>query len=91
MISLDNVYSSDEFLEFVKRIQKSIDDKELEFVIEPKIDGLGVSLIYEDGVFVRGATRGDGEVGEDITSNLKTINSIPLIIENDKNYRFQTL
>lgn len=79
MLSLDNVMDEEEFLEFDKRVKKFLDsDKELEYVAEPKWDGLSVELIYEKGVFVRGATRGDGVTGEDVTQNLKTIRSIPL-------------
>ena len=61
-----------------------MEDSELRYVTEPKIDGLAVSLVYEDGLFVRGATRGDGEVGEDVTANLRTIKSIPLSISTTK-------
>ncbi len=77
MGSLTDVFSFDELRDFTDRI-----DIELgvvtEYSVEPKIDGLSVSLIYRDGIFVKGATRGDGEVGEDVTENLKTIKSIPL-------------
>ena len=52
--------------------------REIEYVTEPKVDGLAMSLVYENGVFVRGATRGDGEIGEEITQNLKTIGAVPL-------------
>src|SRR5207237_1939380 len=61
--------------------REGIEDVAFEFVAEPKIDGLAISLHYEDGVFVRGATRGNGEVGEDVTHNLRTIPSIPLRID----------
>src|SRR5680860_1779069 len=61
--------------------REGIDDPAFEFVAEPKIDGLAISLVYRDGVLERGATRGNGEVGEDVTHNLRTIPSIPLRIE----------
>lgn len=83
MQSLDNSYSIEEIMDFDKRIRKLIGD-ELEYVVEPKIDGLSVSLQYENGVFIKGATRGNGVVGEDITQNLKTIKTIPLTISDKK-------
>lgn len=82
MMSLGNAFSTDELHDFVRRIHNLIDGQ-VEFVCELKIDGLAVSLIYEDGKFVRGATRGDGTVGEDITSNLRTIRSVPLSIQEE--------
>lgn len=89
MLSLDNTYSQEELVEFDKRVRKLLDadrdvrapDQEIEYVAELKLDGLGVALIYENGGFVRGATRGDGRSGEDVTGNLKTIRSIPLVLE----------
>ena len=77
MGSLTDVFSYDELRDFTDRISATLGD-DVEYSVEPKIDGLSVSLIYENGLFVRGATRGDGEVGEDVTENLKTIKSIPL-------------
>jgi len=82
MLSLDNTYNFDELREFHKRVLKKI--PECEYVVEPKIDGLGVALVYEDGKFIRGATRGDGKVGEDVSFNLKTIRSIPLTIVDER-------
>jgi len=76
MLSLDNAYSHDELREFDDRVKKTITD--YEYICEPKIDGVSIALIYENGLFVRGATRGDGIKGDDITSNLRTIRSIPL-------------
>lgn len=76
MLSLDNAYSYDELREFDERVKKNITN--VEYICEPKIDGASVALIYENGVFIRGATRGDGIQGDDITSNLRTIRSIPL-------------
>ena len=77
MQSLNDVFSFDEFLAFDKRITNDLNE-EYSYVAELKIDGLSVSLEYENGLFVRGSTRGDGITGEDITNNLKTINSIPM-------------
>lgn len=76
--SLDNAMDEAEVLEFVSRVQKALPGEQVEFVAEPKIDGLAVELVYENGFFVSGSTRGDGITGEDITQNLKTIRSIPL-------------
>lgn len=79
LMSLQDVFSLEELDEF---LQKILDDHpQTEFTVEPKIDGLSVALEYENGKFVRGATRGDGAVGEDVTENLKTIHSIPMTIE----------
>jgi DNA ligase (NAD+) len=82
MLSLDNAYSYDELREFDGRIKKNVSD--VEYVCEPKIDGVSISLLYENGIFVRGATRGDGQKGDDITQNLKTIRSIPLRLQGSK-------
>lgn len=78
MMSLDNTYSQDEVRQFVERVQKLLPNEKLEWVVEPKVDGLAINLRYENGVFTVGATRGDGTHGDDITANLKTIRSIPL-------------
>ncbi|MDR1378915.1 MAG: NAD-dependent DNA ligase LigA [Synergistaceae bacterium] len=77
MLSLDNVFDEDELRAFVDRLETATGEKKT-FVCEMKIDGLAVSLIYEDGIFARGATRGDGRVGEDVTENLRTIKTLPL-------------
>lgn len=77
MGSLTDVFSMDELRTFYDRVCRIIGDG-AEYSVEPKIDGLSVSLIYENGIFVRGATRGDGVIGEDVTENLRTIKSIPL-------------
>ena len=80
LISLQDVFSQDELMEF---LQKTLaNDPDSTFSVEPKIDGLSVALEYENGKFVRGATRGDGVVGEDVTENLKTIRSIPMQLSN---------
>ena len=81
MMSLDNTYSFDELAEFLQRVEKRLPEAELDWTIETKIDGLAVSLRYEKGVLVVGATRGDGVTGDDITGNLKTIRSLPLRLE----------
>lgn len=78
MLSLGNVFNYEEIEEFVNRIQGSV--KDAEFVVECKYDGLAMSLIYENGSFVRAVTRGDGLVGEDVSANIKTIQSIPMHI-----------
>src|SRR6266545_4694843 len=77
MLSLDNALSADDLREFEARITRALPGVRFEYVCEPKIDGLGVALLYERGRFTRGATRGDGRVGEDITQNLHTIKAIP--------------
>ncbi len=81
MFSMDNTYSHDELREFDERVRKNLGGSIYEYVAELKIDGVSVSLTYEDGVFVRGATRGDGQKGDDITANLRTIRAIPLRLE----------
>jgi DNA ligase (NAD+) len=86
MLSLANARSADELRAWIQRMRnhlarEGIEDPEFEFVAEPKIDGLAISLLYRDGVFERGATRGNGEIGEDVTHNLRTISSIPLRLE----------
>jgi DNA ligase (NAD+) len=83
MMSLENTYSQEEVRDFVKRVQKLLPDEKLEWVVEPKVDGVAVSLRYENGVLVTGATRGNGTEGDDITANLKTIRSVPLKIGRD--------
>src|SRR6201999_1970765 len=88
MLSLANARSEEELRAWVARMRshlarEGIEDPAFAFVCEPKIDGLAMSLLYRDGVFERGATRGDGEVGEDVTHNLRTIGAIPLRIAGD--------
>ncbi len=83
MLSLNDAFSFDEVKDWIEKMERHLrHDIKSEFFAEIKADGLAVSLIYEDGVFVRGVTRGDGAVGEDVTENLKTINAIPLKLEN---------
>jgi DNA ligase (NAD+) len=78
MLSLSNAFSDKELLDFDQRIKKNYSQQDFDYIVELKIDGLAIALVYEDGILQRGATRGDGFVGEDITQNLRTINSIPL-------------
>ena len=80
LMSLQDVFSKEELDDFLRKIIDAYPDAS--FTVEPKVDGLSVALEYENGVFVRGATRGDGTVGEDVTENLKTIRSIPMKLEN---------
>ncbi len=84
MLSLDNAFGADDLRAFDTRIRERLKTTDpLEFACEPKYDGIAISLIYENGVLVRGATRGDGETGEDITQNIKTIGTVPLKIHDD--------
>ncbi|MDZ4839269.1 MAG: NAD-dependent DNA ligase LigA [Bacteroidota bacterium] len=84
MLSLDNSYNEADILEFERRITYLTDEFNIEFTLEPKLDGSSISLVYENGQFVRGLTRGDGVIGEDITNNLKVLPSIPLRIYMEK-------
>jgi len=78
MLSLDNAFSDEELAEFDRRVRERLGVEKVEYAAEPKLDGLAVSLLYEEGVLVQGATRGDGTVGEDVTQNVRTIKSVPL-------------
>ena len=78
MMSLDNTYSQEEVRDFVVRVQKLLPGEPLEWLVEPKADGVAISLRFEDGLFTRGTTRGDGIAGDDVTANLRTIRTIPL-------------
>ena len=78
--SLQDVFSGEELMDFDRKMQESAE--KVEYLVEPKVDGLSVALEYENGVFVRGATRGDGQIGEDVTENIRTIKSIPMKLEN---------
>ena len=78
MMSLDKTYSIEELREFDSRVRKLLPNEKVEYVLEPKIDGVSISVRYEDGKLALGATRGDGTTGDDITANLKTIRAIPL-------------
>ncbi|MBI5644148.1 MAG: NAD-dependent DNA ligase LigA [Deltaproteobacteria bacterium] len=86
MLSLNNAFTAEEAVEFDARIKRSLKtgpDEKIEYAAEPKLDGLAIELIYEDGVFTKGSTRGDGYVGEDVTLNLRTVRSIPLRLKHD--------
>lgn len=83
MLSLDNAFDDEELAEFDRRVRDRLGVDSVEYAAEPKLDGLAVSLLYEDGVLKRGATRGDGSKGEDITQNVRTIHSIPLRLLGD--------
>lgn len=87
MLSLENVYSIEELKEFDKRVRKNLESSDIKYSVELKIDGVAVSLTYENAVFVKAVTRGDGLRGDDITSNLKTIKSVPLRLKmSDKEF-----
>jgi DNA ligase (NAD+) len=83
LMSLQDVFSTEELSDFLEKVRGECPDAV--FSVEPKIDGLSVALEYDNGIFVRGATRGDGNVGEDVTENLKTIPSIPMQIQDAPN------
>ena len=78
MLSLANAFDEEALRAFDRRVREALGAERVEYSVEPKFDGLAVSLAYRDGVFVQGATRGDGERGEDVTPNLRTVRSIPL-------------
>jgi len=80
MTSLDNTYSQDELRQFVDRVQRILPGEKLDWLVEPKVDGVAINLRYEQGRFTVGATRGDGITGDDITTNLRTIRSIPITL-----------
>ena len=85
MLSLENAMNSDELIAYYDRTKKGLGEiGDIQFVAEPKLDGIGVELIYQEGSLIRGLTRGDGTMGEDITQNIKTIRSIPLALRNDR-------
>src|SRR5439155_7453221 len=81
MMSLANVMTDEELAEFDVRVRRLLGDDPVTYVFEPKLDGLAVTLTYQNGRFVQGATRGDGQFGEDVTANLRTIKSVPLQLE----------
>jgi len=83
MLSLTNAYSEADVIAFDQRVRNILGDAEVEYAVEPKLDGLAISLLYENGVLVRAATRGDGSRGEDVTQNVRTIRSVPLHLQGD--------
>jgi DNA ligase (NAD+) len=84
MLSLANAFSEEDILEFQERIKRFLGSSEkIIFVAEPKIDGIAVNLIYVNGILTKGATRGDGSIGEDVTQNVRTIHTIPLRIKDE--------
>jgi DNA ligase (NAD+) len=91
MLSLDNTYSSDELREFDERVRKGagLGDEAVAYVAELKIDGLSIALTYDGGRLVRGATRGDGQRGEDVSVNVRTIRAVPLVLRNAPSHRFE--
>ena len=86
MLSLSNAFNGKELIEFDRSVKETLNTDNIEYITELKIDGLSMNLIYEEGKLIRGLTRGDGKVGEDVTANVKTIKSIPLYIENAPPY-----
>ena len=80
MLSMDNTYNADELRAFDERVAKQLGSKDYDYVIELKIDGLAISLRYEEGVLVTAATRGNGEMGDDVTANVRTIRAVPLVL-----------
>jgi len=84
MLSLNNAFTEEELVGFDRRVREGLGKDEIEYAAEPKFDGLAISLLYEGGRFARGATRGDGHTGEDVTANLRTVRSIPLRLRGGK-------
>ncbi|HEY1088862.1 MAG TPA: NAD-dependent DNA ligase LigA, partial [Archangium sp.] len=84
MLSLANALEEAEFVEFDDRVKKSLSLEAVTYTCEPKMDGLAIELVYENGKFVQGSTRGDGVIGEDVTANLKTIKNLPLTLTGDE-------
>src|SRR6202049_774090 len=84
MLSLDNTYSVDELRNWERRVHELTGRKDIDYVCELKLDGMSLALHYEDGKLVRGITRGDGTIGEDVTLNVRTVRSVPLSISREK-------
>ena len=80
MLSIDNTYNADELRAFDERVTKQLGGKDYDYVVELKIDGLAISLRYEEGALVTAATRGDGETGDNVTANVRTIKAVPLTL-----------
>jgi DNA ligase (NAD+) len=85
MLSMDNTYNADELRAFDERVAKGLGSRDYDYVVELKIDGVAISLRYEDGTLVTAATRGDGEVGDDVTANVRTIKAVPLVLLGGRN------
>src|SRR6202023_4278662 len=83
MLSLDNTYSEEEVKDFYRRMERLLPNKKIPVVIEPKVDGVAVSLLYEKGELRYAATRGDGSIGDDITQNIRTIRAVPQRLKGD--------
>ena len=86
MLSLSNTFSTEDLRDFDNRIKKIVADRKIEYICELKIDGLAISINYEDGKLISAATRGDGTVGEEVTENIKTIFSIPKVLKDNKTF-----
>ena len=86
MLSLENTYSIEECMDFIKKVKKSLKQTRVTFFCEPKLDGVAVNLIYEKGNLVRALTRGDGVTGEDVLENIKTIKTLPLELDEARNF-----
>ncbi|MDC5315643.1 NAD-dependent DNA ligase LigA [Acinetobacter baumannii] len=84
MLSLGNVFNQEDLFAFARRIEERLPNQKVQYEVELKLDGLAISLWYENGVLVRGVTRGDGETGEDITQNVKTIRNLPKVLHSEK-------
>src|SRR5579863_303942 len=84
MLSLDNTYNEEELRDWERRVHELTGRKDVDYVCELKLDGMSLALIYEDGRLIRGVTRGDGSVGEDVTLNIRTVRSIPLSIPKER-------
>ena len=80
MLSLDNAYNEQELRDWDRRVRESAGSEKLEYVCELKLDGMSLALTYQGGHLLKGATRGDGTVGEDVTSNVRTMRSVPLSV-----------
>ncbi|QNX86882.1 NAD-dependent DNA ligase LigA [Acinetobacter seifertii] len=84
MLSLGNVFNQEDLFAFARRVEERLPNQKVQYEVELKLDGLAISLWYENGVLVRGVTRGDGETGEDITQNVKTIRNLPKVLNSEK-------
>ena len=84
MLSLDNAFDDDDIAEFHQRVLKALGETELVYCAEPKIDGVAISLLYDNGRLLRAATRGDGITGEDVTANIRTIEAVPLVLQGNE-------